>query len=395
MKVMANHSFVKNLNERRILTLLRVEGALTRAEVARRLRFNRSTVTNLVNGLLERNLVAETDKPSCQADAGSDLGRPGVNIALNPSGCYFLGVEIGVEVIRYVLMNMALSVVEQESIAIAPPHTPERVARQIATQLDKYQKNPHYGSLIQSVCVTVPGLVRNDGLVTNLVIVGWRDVDFRGTLSRMLPIPVQIENDANAAAFGEVYCHPKALLGMTVFLKLGIGCGGAVILDGRILKGHDGFGGDFGHMRIVDEGPICNCGRAGCMEPLVSMKALRTYLHDATLPADPSAEEIARAAALGNPSALAAARHLEHYLSLGMISLTNIFNPANIIIGGEMREIAGVVLDNIRSSVKSEIIPGLPAPGIHLSENGDFECAIGAAAIAHQQEFDQASVGLA
>jgi predicted NBD/HSP70 family sugar kinase len=130
------------------------------------------------------------------------------------------------------------------------------------------------------------------------------------------------------------------------------------------------------------------------MEPLVSMKALRAYLHDATLPEDASAEAIAQAAAQGNPSALAAAHHLEHYLALGMISLTNIFNPAHIIIGGEMRAIAGVVLDDIRNAVKSEIISGLPAPGIHLSENGDFECAIGAAAIAHQQEFDQASVTL-
>lgn len=392
---MAGHTFVKNLNERRILTLLRVEGPLTRAEVSRRLDFNRSTVTNLVNGLLDRKLVAEADKIVYQVDAGSDTGRPGTNIVLNPSGCFLLGVEIGVEVIRYALMNMALKVVERAQVKIVPPHTPKRAVQQISKQLAIYLNDPRYAEAIQSVCVTVPGLVRNDGLVTNLVIVGWRDVDFLGLLSKKLPLPVKIENDANAAAFGEVYCHPKGIQGLTVFLKLGIGCGGAVIINGRILKGNNGFGGDFGHMRIVDKGPVCNCGQTGCMEPLVSLKALQGYLNDTSLAPDAEAEAIALAAESGNQFALKAAHHLEHYLSLGLISITNIFNPANIVIGGEMRGIAGVVLEELRNSVKLGIISGIPAPEIRLSQNGDFECAIGAAAIAHQQEFDEASVGLA
>lgn len=392
---MANHTFVKNLNERRILTLLRLEKQLTRAEVARRLGLNRSTVTNLVDGLLERKLLAVNERVSYAADARPDMGRPGINIALNPDGCFLLGVEIGVEVLRFALLNMSLEVVERCQVSIAPPHTPEKAVRQISAQLKKYQRDPRYGDLIQSVCVTVPGLVRNDGLITNLVIVGWRDVDFLGLISEELSLPVQIENDANAAAFGEVYCHPKRIQGLTVFLKLGIGCGGAVIINDRILKGNNGFGGDFGHMRILQDGPLCNCGQSGCLEPLVSLKALQAYLDESSLPSRAGPQEIAALAVAGNPSARAAAGHLERYLSIGLISLTNIFNPGNIIVGGEMRPIVGVVLDELRNSVRSGIISGIPAPSINLSQNGDFECAIGAAALVHQQEFDESSVGLA
>ncbi len=392
---MANHTYVKNLNERRVLTLLRLETQLTRAEVARRLGLNRSTVTNLVDGLLQRNLLTENDWIASQTD-GRDMGRPGINIALNPSGCYFLGVEVGVDVLRFALLNMALEVVEKAQISISPPHTPEKAAQHIAVKLSKYLRDPRYGEKVQSVYVTVPGLIRNDGVVAYVPIDGWRDVDFLSLLVSKLPLPVHLENDANAAAFGEVYCHPALVQGLTVFFTLlANGCGGAVIINDRILKGSAGLGGDFGHIRVHDGGPICNCGQRGCLEPLVSLKALQEHLDGDAIPKDASPEEIVDCAIEGNASALVATRHFTHYLALGLVSATNIFNPNNIILGGLMRPVIEYVLDDLRAAVKNGIMPGIPAPAIDLSRNGEYECAIGVAALAHQAEFDEATIGLA
>ena len=392
---MANHTYVKNLNERRVLTLLRVEGQLTRAEVARRLGLNRSTITNLVDGLLQRSLLTETDRVTNQAD-GRDMGRPGINIALNPSGCYFLGVEIGVDVLRFALLNMVLEVVEKAQVSIAPPHTPEKAAQHISVKLAKYLRDPRYSEKIQSVYVTAPGLVRNDGVVAYAPIAGWRDVDFLRLLESKLSLPVHLENDANAAAFGEVYCHPMFVQGLTVFFTLlANGCGGAVIINDRILKGSAGLGGDFGHIRVQNDGPICNCGQRGCLEPLVSLKALQEHLDEKAIPKDASPEEIVDCAVDGNASALAATKHFTHYLALGLISATNIFNPNNIILGGLMRPVIEFVLDDLREAVRTGIMPGIPAPSIELSRNGEYECAIGVAALAHQAEFDEATIGLA
>ena len=392
---MANHTYVKNLNERRILTLLRLEKQLTRAEVARRLGLNRSTITNLVDGLLQRNLLAETDRVTTAADT-RDMGRPGINIVLNPSGCFFLGVEVGADILRFVLLNMALEVVEKSKISITPPHTPEKATQHISVKLSKYSRDPRYSERIQSVYVTAPGLVRNDGVVAYLPIVGWRNVDFLGLLGSKLPLPVHLENDANAAAFGEVYCHPVDAPGLTVFFTLLVnGCGGAVIINGRILKGSAGLGGDFGHIRVVVDGPTCNCGQRGCLEPLVSLKALQECLDGDVIPKDASPEEIADCAIEGNSSAIAATRHFASHLARGLISATNIFNPNNIILGGQMRPIIEYVLDDLRAAVCEGIMPGIPAPTIDLSRNGEYECAIGVAALAHQNEFDEATIGLA
>ena len=96
---MTNQIFIRNMNERRVLTLLRKEGSLSRAEIARRLALTRSGVTYLVDALLAQNLVNEAAAISSSVPS-HDLGRPGVALRLNPTGHYFLGAEIGVGVVR-------------------------------------------------------------------------------------------------------------------------------------------------------------------------------------------------------------------------------------------------------------------------------------------------------
>src|ERR1700712_1851723 len=115
---MANQAFIKNLNERRVLTLLRVEQRITRADIARRLNLMRSTVTNIVDGLVERDLVSEVQQAAAPKERRQDLGRPGIDVALNATGSYFIGVEIGVDQLRLVLVDMSLQIVRKAEFAV-------------------------------------------------------------------------------------------------------------------------------------------------------------------------------------------------------------------------------------------------------------------------------------
>jgi N-acetylglucosamine repressor len=229
----------------------------------------------------------------------------------------------------------------------------------------------------------------------HLPILGWKEVNFLDLAGKALGLPVLIENNANAAAFGEVYCHPKRSHDLIVFLKLGNGCGGAAIVNGRLLRGTSGTATEFGHMRILPEGPVCSCGRRGCLEPLVNADALRRYagLQDAAMDAEP--EAVASLAVAGNAAALAAVKTLEGYLAVGLVNLTNLFNPSDIVLGGALRPVLEPGLPRLQEALRAGIVPGMTTPAIALSLNGKFECAIGAAAIAHQQAFDEASIGLA
>ena len=398
---MANQAFIKNLNERRLLTLLRVEQRLTRSDIARRLGLTRSTVTNLVDGLAALDLVAEVPEASAARAsrtahaARPDMGRPGIDVALHPPGSYFIGVEIGVGQMRMVLLDMALQVCRQEELAVAEESSPAQVLQRIADFLRRCRAGVAQPERLRSLCVTVPGLVRRDGFIVHLPILGWRDVNFLAMAAEQLDLPVLIDNNAHAAAFGEVYGHPKASRDLIVFLKLGNGCGGAAIVNGRLLRGSSGTAAEFGHLRVASDGLRCSCGARGCLEPTVNLGALAHYVSQARFTGGTDPAAVIAAAQQGDPRAKAVLAEYARALGLGLVSLTNTFNPSDIVVGGSLQPLVHACLPALQNLVRDGIVPGMDIPAVSVSRNGLYECAIGAAALAHQQAFDEACVGLA
>ena len=388
---MTNQGFIRNMNQRRILTLLRREGGLSRAEIARRLSLTRSAVTYLADALLTEKLVFEAaadDRPV------RDAGRPGVALSLNPTGNYFLGVEIGVTAMRFALVDMTLAPARTKTITLRKPPKPAEAIQAIDSFFKECAAEKPFRGHIRAIGVTVPGLVSSDGLVLNLPILGWREVNFLAPAKRTFCLPIAIENDTNAVAFGEVYRHPKQSHDLVLFLKLGNGCGGAAVIDGNLLRGTSGVATEFGHMRVADGGPQCPCGQMGCLETRVNLAALARYLTEehSTLAAEP--EQIAQAIATGDVTARAAVRRLEAYLAIGMINLVNIFNPSDIVLGGAMRPILALCLESLREKVTAGIVAGIKPPKIALSRDDAFECAVGAAAIAHHEQFDTTALSV-
>ena len=390
---MTNQIFIRNMNERRVLTLLRKEGSLSRAEIARRLSLTRSGVTYLVEALLAQNLVSEAAVNSNSAPS-RDLGRPGVALTLNPTGHYFLGVEIGVGVVRLALVDMALEPVRTETIDLPQSPDPQTAVGLIKTFLASCEADKRYRGRIRAIGVTVPGLVRSDGFVLHLPILGWRNVNFLALAEQNFKIPISIENNANAAAFGEVYCNPKQSHDLILFLKLGNGCGGAAIINGQLLRGTTGVATEFGHMRVSDHGPVCHCGQTGCLETHVNLAALARYLNEAGASIGNDPADVAAAMAEGDLAAKAAVQRLETHLATGMVNLSNIFNPSDIVLGGSLRPILALCLENLRAAVTRGIVPGMQPPSINLSRISRYECAIGAAAITHHAQFDTTALSL-
>ena len=390
---MTSQGFIRNMNQRRILTLLRREGGLTRAEIARRLSLARSAVTYLADALLAEKLVTEVAGETGHS-AARDAGRPGVTLSLNPTGNYFLGVEVGVTVMRFALVDMTLAPARTKSVALRKPPTPAEAIQAIDGFFKECAAESRYRGRIRAIGVTVPGLVRSDGFVLHLPILGWREVNFQALAKRTFRVPVAIENNTNAVAFGEVYRHPKLSHDLVLFLKLGNGCGGAAIIDGRLLRGTSGVAAEFGHMRVAEGGPRCHCGRIGCLETHVNLAALARYLTEAHASVAPDPTEVAAAVSMGDAVADAAVRRLADYLALGLINLVNIFNPSDIVLGGALRPILALCLDGLREIVAAGSVPGIKSPRIALSRDDAFECAVGAASIAHHEQFDSTALSL-
>lgn len=386
-------ALVKSSNERRILTLLRIQGPMTRADMARRLSLTPATLTNLVEGMLSRDLVAVSEPVRRNGERG-EMGRPGVNVSLSPTGAYFLGVEIGVGIIRFALLNLALEVVGQAEQTAARDVDPAAALKIVATHLRRLTRAHTPRKRIDAVVLTVPGLVRSDGFVVHLPILGWRDLNLQVMAEQTLQVPTTVENNANAAALGELYLRPQLERDCMLHLKLGSGCGGAVIINGRLLRGAFGTGAELGHVRVAVGGPRCSCGQRGCLEPHVTLGALQRLMGHQTdagtmldLP-----DHVAAAAAGGDEIARRAIASIADHLATGIAGLVNVFNPRTVVLGGAMRPVIAAVLPNVARAVASRIVPGMAIPEIELSQLGAMECAIGAAAIAHHHALDIAQI---
>ncbi|MCX5480022.1 ROK family transcriptional regulator [Kaistia geumhonensis] len=393
---MADQTLARYVNERSLLRLLRVEGATTRADMARQLKLTPATVTRLVAEMAERGLLREVARPAA-TEAGREPGRPGVAVALAPDGACFLGVEIGVGVLRFALIDLAAQIVSSSERKVSSATSPAAVVAIIAAELAALSADPAYQGRIRGVGVTVPGLVTLDGFVVHLPILGWKSVNLSELLSAATDLPVLVENNAAAAAFGAVYTEPRLPSLCTIFLKLGTGLGGAAIINGRLMRGAYGTGGEFGHIRIAEDGIRCSCGQSGCLETFVNLAALARETGDdqgaglADLVALPAA--VAGAAAAGEARALAAIETLARHLARGIVVLVNIFNPTTVVLGGVMRPILPLVLPLVERDVAEHIVPGMRMPEFRLSSLGIFECAIGAATLAHQRAFGLPELG--
>ena len=204
------------------------------------------------------------------------------------------------------------------------------------------------GQRVAALCIVVPGSVHaQTGLVVNAPNVP-AIVDFPLTdaLESSLGTPILIENDANAAAVGEMWRGAGRGLKTIVCFTLGTGVGSGVVLNGELLRGIDGTAGEIGHTSVNPFGGVkCKCGNTGCLEVYASATAIvrmaRELLPDhpqSTLQtidaADLSAREVARAAREQDPCALATFEKMAVHLGVGMANVVNALNPEAIVIGG-------------------------------------------------------------
>ncbi len=390
---MADQTLARYVNELGVLTHLRTKGPTSRACLSRALDLTPATMSRLVAEMARRGLLRESDGAAPGVHARAP-GRPGVEVGIDPGGAYFLGVEIGVGILRFALLDLCASTVDSAQAEVAPDIEPQAVVKMIARHVGRLGRMPRFRGKIRSVGATVPGLVTLDGDVVHLPILGWRNVNLRALLRKAVDLPCFVENNATAAAFGAVYTQPSLPGDCAIFLKLGAGCGGAAIVNGRMLRGAAGTAGEFGHLRISGGGPLCKCGRRGCLETFVNLAAM-ARIFEPRGAADPALihlpEAIAEAAARRDPAALRAIASLTKHLGAGLVALVNVFNPSIIVLGGIMRPLIEPSLGRLRKTVAEGIVPGALAPDIRMSALGILECAIGAAALAHHHSFDIAN----
>jgi glucokinase len=207
---------------------------------------------------------------------------------------------------------------------------------------------------LAAVGVTAPGTIDFErGIIYQAPnLKGWDAVPLAERLREQLNLPTILENDANAAAYGEWRYGAGRSTRHMLYLTVSTGIGGGLILNGQLYRGADGAAGELGHVTVDDSGPLHNCGMVGCIEMMASGTAIARMAHEAVaegrsealaraaaVSGELTAHEVDRAAEAGDAVAHEILARAAHYLGVGLAGYVNIFNPQAIVLGGGVTRI--------------------------------------------------------
>jgi glucokinase len=230
---------------------------------------------------------------------------------------------------------------------------------------------------IESVGVGVPGLYDPATGATRFLVNlpgGWRGVPVAAPLSAALGLPVALINDARAFGLAELRLGAARGASSMVGLTLGTGVGGVIVIDGRVLEGHDGTAGEVGHQTIDPDGPWCGCGNRGCVEAYARADQIAAACGTA------SAEEAFRAAAAGDARARDGLDQVGRYLGIGIANMITLISPDRVVIGGGIAAAGELLIEPIRAELRRRVLTtALDRVDLVTAELGTWAGSIGAA----------------
>lgn len=352
---------VRETNELKLLHIIRDRQPISRAELVRSTGLRAGTVSVIVNRLLRSGVIHETQA------APSNGGRPATYLQINAERAYFVGISIGVEQTTYGMSDFNGRILSQRNLrteADAPTFL-GRLGKAIARQIDTNFQRARFAG----VGVSIPGLIDRTG--GHLVVspnLGWRDVSIRSLLEGQLDLPVQVENDANAAALSELWYGPMEVWNAhcLLFVLVVEGIGTGLILNGEVYAGSRIGAGGFGHIPMDPHGPECSCGTIGCWEALASDRATLSRFMDSGRSDGEDVSSMQDLISLAESGHEAARREVLHTASLigrGLKCLAQGLTPEVIVIGGQIASAWPMIEPALQGEIHGEyLVAGISQP---------------------------------
>ncbi|MFI0728590.1 ROK family glucokinase [Streptomyces sp. NPDC021225] len=308
-----------------------------------------------------------------------------------------IGVDIGGTKIAAGVVDEEGSILETSKVSTPP--TPEGVVDAIADAV----RTVSAGHDIEAVGIGAAGYV-DDKRATVIFApnINWRHEALKDKVEQRVGLPVVVENDANAAAWGEYRFGAGQGHDDVVCITLGTGLGGGIIIGGKLHRGRFGVAAEFGHVRVVPDGLLCGCGSQGCWEQYASGRALVRYakqranatpenaavllrLGDGT-PEGIQGKHISDAARQGDPVAIDSFRELARWAGAGLADLASLFDPSAFIVGGGVSDEGDLVLEPIRKSFRRWLVGNQwrPHAQVLAAQLGGKAGLVGAADLARQ-----------
>ncbi len=351
-----------------VLDEIRIGRSRSRSELGARTGLGRAIVARRVQDLLDRGLVTEGEV------GPSTGGRPPRQLAFRADAGHVLVADLGATSISVGVTDLAGRILGHYTEPADIASGPEVVLGRVEELFQELQHTTRaIPGTVWGVGLGVPGPVEfaSGRPISPPIMPGWDGYPIRERFTERFAAPVWVDNDVNVLALGEWRAGIAQGHENVVVIKIGTGIGAGIISDGRLHRGAQGSAGDVGHIQVVDDASVlCRCGNVGCLEALAGGAAIGRHGEAAALEGRSArlqaaldehgsltAEDVARAAAFGDPVAVdllqSAGRRVGHMLA----SVVNFFNPSLVIIGGGVAQSGDQLLASIRETVYRRSLP--------------------------------------
>ncbi|MEX0700168.1 MAG: ROK family transcriptional regulator [Acidimicrobiia bacterium] len=356
MQDAADRQLIRAINRALVFQLIRREGPISRAEIARATGLTQVTVGTITSELMAHGLVGEGDQ------AKSTGGRPATLLHLVPQSYFAIGAKVMESHVVGAVTDLEGDAVAEVDVAIEGlSSNPNNVVDAIARLVDQLVARAGIPrNKVLGIGIGLAGVVdARAGICRYSPFLGWHDVHIRDMASRELGIPVFVDNDVNTLALAERWFGVGHDVADFVLVTLGRGVGLGIVADGRLYRGARGGAGEFGHTVVDGSDRPCACGNFGCLEATVSEPALvaaaRTLMGTSG-PGD--AEELYRMIP-ESASLRPLFRVAGKMLGRSLANLVNLFAPTLLILSGEGIRAGDVLLDPLREELEARVFDGL------------------------------------
>lgn len=263
----------RSFNIVRVQNIVWFDSGLSRADLSRQTALSRSTVSLVIKELKKNNLVVESHV------AKSSGGRPPIALRFNYNAYQIIGIDLGSAHITVAAYNLKGKVLHQEHTECNVIGEPEQALIQLRLMIQTCKNASAAQNLpLLGIGLGVPCPVHHlqQHHLDPDIMPAWKNIDLHDELQNVFQVPVFVDNDANLGALAESWYGASKGLQDFAFVKIATGVGAGFVSKGQILRGSQGLAGEIGHIAIERVGPICRCGRAGCLEAWIGREALVT-----------------------------------------------------------------------------------------------------------------------
>lgn len=363
-----------------LLALIRDEGPMPRAELARRLGLSATTITRAVGELEAERILAEGD-----VLASSGAGRPATNLHILGDAYLVAGVQIGIGVVQLGIFDALGGRRCAEQFNYPVEAGAEALLQRVAESLRALcASREMQGRKLRGVGVAVPGPVDADGrrLLVSIRL-GWRDIAVADTLETLTGLPVTVEHNVRSMALAEARFGQGRGLSSVAFVYLRSGLGAGLVVRGQPFSGGMHGAIELGHLPVIEGGLTCVCGGRGCIETVLSEPALLATIRRLRIQPEPNALTALWSASLRRKDATRAIEAIVTPLATGLSALTTLLNPGLVLLGGALADIPDPLFEQIVQASWRGAFPLIRASTrIERSKLGAQAGLVGAATVA-------------